>query len=258
MLTTIFVGYDTVHDKDFVYDIPNGLDCWVVLLTHTPAEFLIDGKMKLYPAGCAVVFAPYQKTYYRAYGDNYSDDWLRFYTDETFIINSEIPLGVPFSIPDTDFCHNLYKLISSENFFHNTYRKLSIEYLLKTLMNKLIEAVNYDNDIPQYQHLLGLREAIHNAPWDDWTVSKMATRLHISEGYLQTIYKRAFEVSCIEDVIHSRINLAKELLLRSSYTIEEIAGMCGYNNSEHFCRQFKQIVSLTPNSYRKKEADTDN
>lgn len=252
MLTTIFVGYDTVHDQDFFFDIPKGLDCWVVLLTHTPAEFLIDGELKLYPANCAVIYAPYQKTYYRTYGNNYSDDWLRFNTDETFIINSKLPLGIPFPVPDPDYCHQLFKLLASENFFHNTYRTLTIEYLLRTLMNKLSEAVNYDNKIPQYQQLLNLREDIHNSPGDDWTVAAMAARLHISEGYLQSIYKKAFEVSCIEDVIHSRINLAKELLLRSSYTIEEISGMCGYNNAEHFCRQFKQIVSLTPNNFRKK------
>ena len=54
----------------------------------------------------------------------------------------------------------------------------------------------------------------------------------------------------MDDVIISRIRLAKEYLMHGSYTVAEVAFRCGYNNVEHFCRQFKQKTGLTPGRFR--------
>jgi len=79
----------------------------------------------------------------------------------------------------------------------------------------------------------------------------MAEELRVSPGYLQTIYKKAFGISCMDDVIAHRIRLAKEYLTHSSQTVAEIASRCGYQNVGHFCRQFKQYTGMTPKNYQK-------
>jgi YesN/AraC family two-component response regulator len=78
----------------------------------------------------------------------------------------------------------------------------------------------------------------------------MAEKLNISVGYLEEIYKNTFGVTCMEDVISSRINLAKKYLLYDHYSIAEIVTLCGYRNIEHFFRQFKKITGITPNRFR--------
>ena len=44
-----YIGYDIKHGANFVFDLPNGHDCWLFLLTHTPAYFYVDGQLEEYP-----------------------------------------------------------------------------------------------------------------------------------------------------------------------------------------------------------------
>lgn len=40
----------------------------------------------------------------------------------------------------------------------------------------------------------------------------MARQLHLSEGYMQVVYKNTFGISCMDDCINARIRLAKDQL----------------------------------------------
>jgi AraC family transcriptional regulator of arabinose operon len=55
----------------------------------------------------------------------------------------------------------------------------------------------------------------------------------------------------MSDVISSKIEKAKEVLTGTTCTVNQVAAMCGYDNEEHFMRQFKKIVGMTPTAYRK-------
>ncbi len=54
----------------------------------------------------------------------------------------------------------------------------------------------------------------------------------------------------MSDVISRKIEKAKEILSETDCTVSRVASMCGYDNEEHFMRQFKRIVGMTPTSYR--------
>lgn len=57
--------------------------------------------------------------------------------------------------------------------------------------------------------------------------------------------------SCMDNVIEGRLRRAQDLLEYSEYSIRDISEQCGYNNVEHFCRQFRQHNGCTPGQYRK-------
>lgn len=251
MMTTIYyVGYDAVHPEDFVYDIPNGHDFWLLILTHTPAEFLVDGEIKAYPANCAVLFPPHEKIYYRACSESFSNDWVRFQSNESFLTETTIPLGMPIEVPDPDYCRKLFQLLATENFFNYDYREMTIDYLLRILLNKIVEASQRNDHNPYYHKLLDLRKKIHNNPGYDWSVSVMAEHVHLSQSYLQHLYKSTFGITCMEDVIQCRVRLAKEQIAYGSQRIADISALCGYANVEHFSRQFRKIVGCSPQDYR--------
>lgn len=249
-----YVESNMAHNSNFVVDVPAGSH-WLIVITKTPAQFWVEGELKKYPAHCAILYRPLQKIYYRACTDQFINDWIRFETSELYMTEAQLPFGIPFAVHDPDYFRNLFELLSNEHNFNGAYKKSSIDCLLRTLFNKLLESYLCDDITPQSYDLLKLRTAIQNNPGDHWTIAKMADSLKLSPGYLQSIYKKAFGVSCIDDVIDNRIRLAKEYLIHHNQNIAEIAFQCGYQNVEHFSRQFKKVTGTTPRRFQKHARD---
>ncbi|MDE7223046.1 MAG: AraC family transcriptional regulator, partial [Acetatifactor sp.] len=102
--------------------------------------------------------------------------------------------------------------------------------------------------------LLELHKKIYNHPHLPWNIQSMAEELHLSAGYLQILYKKMFGISCMDDVIASRIRMASEQLVYTEKPVTEIAETCGYRNVEHFCRQFRKQTGFTPSAFRRSAA----
>ena len=250
-----YVEYNARHDGSFVFDVPDGHDCWLLLITHTPAFFRVDGSLREYPAKSAVLFTPRSPIYYCASGSRYENDWMRFDSDEDFV--SSLPVqGFPFPLPDAEYCHNLIQLLTWKNSFPGRNNERVVEQLLQLLFSELQEASQSSADSfsqsPHYHDLMNLRKAVYNSPQLPWNVSGMAQQLHLSEGYLQVIYKNTFGISCMEDCIKARIRLAEDQLQYTTKTIASISEFCGYHNVEHFCRQFKRSTGKSPRAFREK------
>ena len=265
-----FTGYDAQHTGDFVFDVSEVYDCCLLVLTHTPARFCIDGEINEYPAHSAILYPPSPPVWYAASADCYGDDWVRFSSDETFVQN--FPLTAhPFPISDPDYCHNLIQLLTWETsrlsgtsrIYHYAKSEYNqeqmskndtsvISQLLHILFLRLYDEVLHHDTSAHSHELLSLRRQISNNPQLPWTVDKMAEQLHISPGHLQLLYKRQFGNSCMNDIIDFRLRKAKDLLAYTEQSIAEIAEQCGYRNIEHFCRQFRKNTGTAPGAFRKK------
>ncbi len=244
-----FVGYSAEHPADFIYDFPLE-DCYLLLLVTTPAQFWVDGELQEYPANSCILYAPGQKVYYKACRETYRNDWLRFSTTEPFV--THFPLtGRPFPVSDPEYCHNLFKLLTWEASFSTLDSELIISNLLHSLFLKLRKDCDNPTLTPHATRLMVLRKKIFNNPQQEWNVDQMAKELHLSTGHLQLIYKKTFGVSCMDDVIAARIQMAKERLIYTPNTILEISEICGYHNVEHFCRQFRKYTGYSPGNFRK-------
>lgn len=251
MIAIEYVDNDAAHDEDFVFSVPKGHDRYLLIMTRTPAIFLVEDELREYPAHCAVLYKPGQKIYYKACSGPYSNDWIRFATDETYVVATTLPFGEPFAIREHSYVHELVRLLVTEHIFNHTYKEITIDSLLRILFNKLLESYNQKFTSTLYEHLNALKVDIHNQPHKPWNVSGMAKQLNISKGHLELIYKETFGISCMDDVILSRIDLSKKYLLYSQRPVSEIASLSGYNSLEHFYRQFKRHTGLTPKQYRK-------
>lgn len=106
-----YIGYDSSHGPDFSLCRPDGFDSWLLVFTRTAGLFQTDGEMTEYSPGCAVLFSPGSYINYKACGATYSDDWIRFESDESFVHTLPI-LNVPFQVQDREYIHGLIKLMT--------------------------------------------------------------------------------------------------------------------------------------------------
>ena len=82
-------------------------------------------------------------------------------------------------------------------------------------------------------------------------VNEIAVALHISLSYLSKIFKKHLGATCIEYITQKRMEKAKELLIHTAMTQEEIAHAVVYTNVHYFSMLFKKQLGETPGQYRR-------
>ncbi|NLM25573.1 MAG: helix-turn-helix transcriptional regulator [Firmicutes bacterium] len=251
------MGIDGLHEPGFQVSRPNGYPHYLFLLIKTPAVFIINNQEFKANRNSVIIYDINSPHHYYADQGHYINDWIHFhaYNGQEFFKNLHIPLNTLLRIYDDSFIYEMLKLIAHEYYSVNTKRQQTMNLLLQAMFVKLSEVISkeeaqiYTN--PHYGNLIKLRKEIYSNPQMDWTVSLMAGKLNLCNAYLQKIYKETFGVSCIADVVNSRIEYAKEILAETTTPINKIASLCGYNNDVHFMRQFKKYVGVTPTDYRR-------
>lgn len=83
------------------------------------------------------------------------------------------------------------------------------------------------------------------------TLVDAAEELHVSAGYLSTVFSREYGIGYTDFLIRNRIEKAKILLESGNKKMMEIAAKCGFNDQAYFTRTFKKITGMSPNDYRK-------
>lgn len=250
MLRIVMTDINSTHDSDFVFDIPNGLDHWLLLQTNTPAIFRFNGIDTEVGKDTLVLYPPNVPIYYRASGESYSDNWLFFTADKNELSVLAYPVETPVHDPLAVEINSLFQFLCVENACRSPYRDINVDYAIRILLNKLIEFQDKPDVPSKYRDLVVLRQKIYAEPGRFSTVADMAEFMHISNGRLQTLYKEAFGISCVSDIIAARIKYARYKLICSDMTLAEISLECGYKNIEHFFRQFKKNTGYSPKEYQ--------
>ncbi|MBH5318846.1 AraC family transcriptional regulator [Paenibacillus sp. GSMTC-2017] len=82
------------------------------------------------------------------------------------------------------------------------------------------------------------------------TLNMLSEMLDCSVGHLVKLFKREMGCSPIQYLNRIRITEAKELLLTSDASLEEISSFIGYVDKYYFSRSFKKQTGLSPIQYR--------
>jgi len=77
----------------------------------------------------------------------------------------------------------------------------------------------------------------------------LSKKYSMSPSHFSKQFKHITGVGLSEYINVSRISLAEKLLVKTNKTITEIAGECGFNDSNYFASVFKQIKGITPKKY---------
>jgi two-component system response regulator YesN len=86
----------------------------------------------------------------------------------------------------------------------------------------------------------------------DINLQKIADHLNINKDYFCKLFKEKHHINFWDYVTGLRIEHAKKLLESTEERASDIAIQCGYINSSHFGRIFKETVGVTPAEYRRR------
>lgn len=92
-----------------------------------------------------------------------------------------------------------------------------------------------------------------SVPDQDLTIKQAIDTVGLSTGYGSHIFKQAYGISPRKYLSKLKINEAKKLLLKVSFSIEDISLALGYTSVSNFSRQFKRWTNLSPLQYRNQQ-----
>ena len=125
----------------------------------------------------------------------------------------------------------LYSLITQISTIHAYNHSLAGKYGLIHASVKYIEA-NFDKQ--------------------DLYTPMLADMSDMGETYYRSIFLAVFNMPPAKYIQLYRVEKAKELLLNSSHSIEEIAVAVGFANASYFCKVFKNLTGTTPSEFAQK------
>ena len=88
-------------------------------------------------------------------------------------------------------------------------------------------------------------------------ISEIAEHLHLTPNYLSAIFKQQTKQTINEYILERRMEAAKNMLLYSDMSYADIAYMLSFNSQSYFTKVFHKSVGLTPDKFRKMNAQSD-
>ena len=84
------------------------------------------------------------------------------------------------------------------------------------------------------------------------TMSIIARFIGLHENYISNIYKECRGMTVMTKLTMLRIEMAKKLLLKKKYTVQQVGEMVGYKDCKYFNTVFKKHEKISPGQYVKR------
>ncbi|MGN1083981.1 MAG: helix-turn-helix transcriptional regulator [Lachnospiraceae bacterium] len=253
-----YIALNCEQKPGFVEERRHGLADFLFLRFHSKTTLILGDKTYTITKPCAFLIDSSTPYKYFSNSKDYRDDYLHFAADNRMQFLSELtfPLNTPIRISNNNAITNLLELILAEHQSKNRLAAKSIDLLIRCLFVKVAEewmqSQQLNTSVPHYYELLRVRDTILASPERPWKIEELADLAHLSPSYFQVIYKKAFGITCMTEVINAKIEQAKLLLTSTELPVSAVAAETGYNEVYHFIRQFKKSTGMTPGAFRKK------
>ncbi len=252
MFKNCLCGVNTSHANGFSFKIKS-LPYWLLMCFSTPfyyraANIYGEGKPGdciLHPPGISIEHGALSKD------TSFKNDWIYFSAATEDMQALQLPLNqcVPSSISmfNAALQNILQEEIQSDNY--------SNQLISNQINNMLIQfkRASIQTDVLSVLQPTKLNEArlnILNNLQMHWTLESMASLTGYSVSHFCKLYTAIYHISPINELIEHRLEKAKLLLKLQSYTITEIAELCGFSSIHYFSNAFKKRTGFSPSEYK--------
>lgn len=100
------------------------------------------------------------------------------------------------------------------------------------------------------KHINACKEYIYSHLKERITIEDLADALGVSASYLSRLFKKETGDSVSAYIRRQKIEMAKNLLQYSEYSMIDIANRLSFSSQSHFIQQFREYTGMTPKKYR--------
>lgn len=127
----------------------------------------------------------------------------------------------------------------------------SVIYLHEWMKDVVCKTINYLLDSESTLSVVEkVKSYIHQHIKEEIARDDLAQYVFLHPDYLSRLFKKETGISISDYIIHERVNIAKELLVKTDLTVKDIALEVGYSNFSHFSKIFKKYTEINPKDYR--------
>jgi len=147
------------------------------------------------------------------------------------------------------------EILNKDIGWHILFRGYCFEFLICCL-REVIEPISlYPNETNSINDAIKITKYMHKNYNQKITIQDVAKVAHISPRHAQRIFTDFFGVSFNKALTLYRLNHAKNYLINTDLTIEEIARCVGLSSSQPLYKLFREHEHMSIGEYRKKEKD---
>lgn len=99
-----------------------------------------------------------------------------------------------------------------------------------------------------------LKEYITRNIGEPLTRDELSSYVHLNADYLNRIFKKKEGISLMVYVVNEKMEMAKKLMLETSFTIKTISEKVGYENYSYFTTSFKKYAGVSAKEFRMKNS----
>ncbi len=152
------------------------------------------------------------------------------------------------------FLRSLDFFLNKPAFFEISLKAELLNVILLLFKNGYVkETTESRNAAENRQQIKAVLQYISEHYREKIKISDLADLAGFSESYLMSLFRQYVGMSCIQYIIHYRIQEAARALEETSDSVAVIATDHGFDNISYFNLQFKKYFGMTPREFRKAE-----
>ena len=225
---------------------PNGFHCHHLLwVTDGEGIFIYNGQRVTLTKGQGIYFSKGFPHEYKA-GKNgvFSSAWITFYGLDDLMLYFGITDCFIFTATNemSATAHSLYKHCLSDSTVITRSAKF-YSLITELLTSHFAPSIPLVDRIDRY---------LENNFSEDISLENIAQEVLLNKFTLCKHYLEASGTTVMERLKTIRIAKAKQYLLNTSFPIEKIGAMCGFQSPSYFGKVFREHTGKTPREYRAK------
>ena len=249
-----YYGYKVTEEAPFEINRPEGSFRYIFF--HFTSFIKViddDGVVHAHKPGTIILFSPGTKQHFYVDDSRLNHDYLDFTIDEKDFFNViNLPMNTFFNPFMSEEIKVLFTKIINEKKNNRADSKYLISnYISEFFINvsrKINKKITVRTDESNRRAIFEeLRLTLYQKPKEN-TVIQMAKSRHYSLSYFNSLYKKHFNVTPVEDLNNARVEyIKKHIAVEPSISV--LCSLVGFTSEEYFYRWFKKYFGMTPKEY---------